>query len=396
MIRLKGLIGFKYLKRRRLIVLALVVSFCSTLFSVTALSLLGFQRGFTAYLGEGEDIIVVYDRKSSTPFTGLIPAYLSEKFVKLDGVLAVSLETIAPCSLKGESIFLRGIVPREFTKLNQLTIIEGSMLEFDDLNSVIVGKNVADRLNVRVGDRLLVLGTLTDHYIELHVKGIFVSSSAVMDEVLAPLYVGQWLRGTDYGHVTLIRLKIDRNLIIPSKIFEEMAKEASEPTTTSSPIREPYSPNIIPRTVARFRIEDLSVGEAYKFMIGYMERYGLTKESLLTLSIMVFLFSSASIIIASETILIQHRGESNVLRSIGVSKKLLKIDLMMKLLPLSLAASLFGFVLAVIVLEMIQEHGYLRALSHTIPIHVDPIIMLLNLILATILVSIGILRSSLE
>jgi hypothetical protein len=81
----------------------------SMLFSLTTLSLLGFYRGFTAYLGEGEDIVAVYDRKSRTPFTGLVPAYLAEKISALNGVLAGSPEAIAPCIVKGESTFLRGI-----------------------------------------------------------------------------------------------------------------------------------------------------------------------------------------------------------------------------------------------------------------------------------------------
>jgi len=76
---------------------------------------LGFYRGFTAYLGEGEDIVAIYDRKSRTPFTGLVPAYLAEKLSALNGVLAGSPEAIVPCIIKGESTFLRGIIPEEFT-----------------------------------------------------------------------------------------------------------------------------------------------------------------------------------------------------------------------------------------------------------------------------------------
>ena len=79
------LLGFKYLKRQRVLILALIIILSSMLFSVTALSLLGFYKGFTAYLGEGEDIVAVYDRKSRTPFTGLVPAYLAERVSALNG-----------------------------------------------------------------------------------------------------------------------------------------------------------------------------------------------------------------------------------------------------------------------------------------------------------------------
>jgi len=48
------LIGFKYLERKRVLNLAVILTLSSMLFSMTALSLLGFYRGFTAYLGEGK------------------------------------------------------------------------------------------------------------------------------------------------------------------------------------------------------------------------------------------------------------------------------------------------------------------------------------------------------
>ncbi|MBC7113661.1 MAG: FtsX-like permease family protein [Candidatus Methanomethyliales bacterium] len=266
------------------------------------------------------------------------------------------------------------------------------MFRLDELNSVVVGENVAKKLGIKPGDVILATGVLTDHYLELHVKGVFTSQSAMDDEILAPLYMGQWLRGRDYGHVTLIRFKIDRNVITPSMIWEEIAKEASEPSP--SPSQEPQPLSLTPRIIARFRIEDLGVEEAYDFMRGYMERYGLTRESLLVLSAMVFLFSSASIAAASKTVLAQHKGEIGVLRSLGASRKLLKGDLLAKLLLWS-AASAAGFAAAVVLLNAIREGGYLQILSHTLPIQIDPLVMTINFIIALFLVAISILRSEL-
>jgi len=108
-------------------------------FSITATSLLSSYNGFAAYLGGGDNIIAVYDRKSSTPFTGLVPAYLADKIATVDRVLASSPEVLVPCIINSEALFLRGVVPEEFLKLNQLTILEGEMLRLGDFNSVIIG-----------------------------------------------------------------------------------------------------------------------------------------------------------------------------------------------------------------------------------------------------------------
>jgi hypothetical protein len=247
------------------------------LFSLTALSLLGFYRGFTVYLGEGEDIVAVYDRGSRTPFTGLVPAYLAEKIGALSGVLACSPEAIAPCIVKGEAFFLRGIMPEGFMKLNQLTMMGGRMLEVGDLNCMVVGRNAAERLRINIGDKMLVLSVLADRYVELHVKGIFVSHSPLDDEILTPLHVGQWMRGADYGYVTLIRFKIDRSAITLSRILEEITREASDMSQPSTaPPSWPQS--VAPRIIIRYE----RLASTYKALVTIASiiihlRYGILR-----------------------------------------------------------------------------------------------------------------------
>ncbi len=391
------LTGFRYLKKQRILTLTLILTASSMLFSLTAFSLQGFYRGFTAYLGEGEDIITIYNPKTRTHFTSLVPAYLAEKISMLKGVLASSPEALIPCTVNGEALFLRGIIPKEFTKLTPLKILEGNMLELADVNSIILGKNAAQKLGLNTNDKVLVLGVLSDRYLELQVKGIFTSNSAMDDEVLAPLYVGQWLRRADYGQVTLIRVKIDRSQISPSDIMEMIAKEASEPTSpTQGEETSPPEETVIPQIIVRFKIEDVGVEEARKFMKNYLDRYGLTREALLVLSAAVFLFSSISIAAAAKTVITQHKGEIAVLRSVGASKKLLKRDILTKLLAWSLIASTIGITLAAVAFKIIQENSYLQVLSHTIPFQLDPLVIALNIILSITLVSISVLRERLE
>lgn len=388
------LFGFRYLRFQRILVLMLIIVLSSTLFSITALSLLGFYRGFTAYLGESEDIVALYDRRSSTPFTGLVPLYLSERIGALDGVLVCSPEVIAPCIFKGETVFLRGIVLYDFVKLNDIVVVDGCMIGMDDVNSIVVGRKLAERLRLKVNDSVLAVGALSDQYLELHVRGVYVSNSFLDDEALAPLYVGQWLRGAGYAYVTLVRFRIDSKIISSSKIFEELAWEAYQPTQMSG--NESVSSTIIPSIVSRFNIEDIGVLEASKFMKGYMERYGLSREALLILSVIVFLFSSASIALAVRTSIFEHVEEIGVLRSLGASLKAVKVDLSAKLLLLSTFASSAGIVFAVILLWLFQEFGYMQVLSHTILFYLDPIVLVLNFVLVSLLVLLNVLVARLE
>lgn len=148
------------------------------LFSMTAFSLLGFQRSLAVYLGEEENIVAIYNIRSSTPFTGLVPIQLAERISIMKGILASSPEVIVPCIIKGEALFLRSVLPEEFAKLNPLTILEGDMLNLDDVNSIIVGGNIAEKLGLKLNDRVLALGVLADRHLELQVKGhIYIALS---------------------------------------------------------------------------------------------------------------------------------------------------------------------------------------------------------------------------
>ncbi|MBS7627729.1 ABC transporter permease [Candidatus Bathyarchaeota archaeon] len=393
------ILRFKYLKRQRLLTLALIITAASLLFSITALSLLGFYKGFTAYLGGegGEDIIAVYNSKSRTPYTGSVPAYLAYRLASVKGVVATSPEVMAPCLINDQAAFLRGIVPESFTKLNPLKIVRGSMFNLSDFGSAMVGERIAKRLGLNLNDRLLLIGVLADRYMELWVKGIFASNSIMDDEVLAPLHVGQWLRGMDYGSITIIRLKVDRSTVSLSEVFEKVASEAAQPIQPipgqgKSAAQEP----VMPWTIRRFSIEDIGVEEASKYMKGYMERYGVTREALVTLSAAVFLFSSSTIVIALKTVLSQHKDELSLLRALGASKRLLKVDMLIKLLPWTFTASAAGFLIASAILGVIQGLGYMQVLSHTVPFWLDPSIAALNFILAFTLVSVSVLGSGIE
>jgi len=61
--------------------------------------------------------------------------------------------------------------------------------------------------------------------------------------------------------------------------------------------------SIIPRITSRFRIEDVGIDEAQMFMKSYMDRYGVTREAILILSVIVFLFSSISIATVTKTLI---------------------------------------------------------------------------------------------
>jgi len=382
------LTGFRYLRPGRLTFLLTLLTLSSALFSITLTSLVGFYGSFSSILDSGGDVLAVYGRGSRTPFTGLVPLQLSSALSNVSGVLASSPEVLAPCVLEGRPVFLRAVVPEEFLKVQQVKVVEGVLFEFSWLDSAAVGCRLAGLLNLKVGDRILVRSALVDRYVELQVVGVFESNSPLDDEVLAPLYVGQWLRGSGYSHVTFVRLKVDPSSFNLSKAVELLGSEAS------SVQPEARVPPPLPRIVSGFRAGDVGVEYAGSLMEGYLERYGLSRDTLLALSIAVFLFSSACVALACETLLVQHSGELEVLRSLGVSRRLLKMDIVLKLTPISLAASALGFTLSYATLQLLQNH--IMLLSHGLKLGFDLPSLALTFTLSSAIVFLSVWRAELK
>lgn len=386
------LLRFRYLRFKHFLVFLTILTLASALFSFTALSFLGFYNSFNAYLGEDQNVIAVYNRQSRTPFTGTLPAYLTNQVSAVNGVLGCSPETITPCMVNEQVFFIRGVIPQEFSTLNAVKMIEGNYLRLTDLNSIILGVRLADRLNVNLYDRVLVFGVLADQYVELQVSGIYLANSSMDDECLVLLNVGQFLRGVSYNYVSLIRVKINPDVVSSDIIYEELVNKAVQPSGTSKSTfdQSPKYREILPWSTATFLMSELGVGSPQRFMQSYLDKYGVTEQTLILLSVVVCFFVSATVLFAAQTFLQQHRGEISVLRSMGASKRTLKLDIFCKVFPWSFASAGVGLLVAILFLSVLQEFVSLSILSHNVTFSPSPTVLLMCFVLMSALASLSI------
>jgi ABC-type lipoprotein release transport system permease subunit len=383
-----------------MLALIVILTLTSTLFSVTAYSFLGFYNGFANYVGEEKGIVAIYSRIGSTPFSGVVPIDLSSKIEAIDGVVAVSPEAIAPCTINDHSVFVRGVISQELTKLTPLVIIDGQNLNITDTNSAIIGQSLADRFRIKTGDKILAYGILSKQYVELQVKGIFQSNSALNDEALVPLYVGQWLRGLSYNDATLLRTKINLNQTNPDQIYTKIINQTSPSTITSSPNPKSQTQQeleaLLPLAQANLNVGNIGVEESQQFMQSYLGRYGISKDTLIVLSIVVLVFASGTASCAVTLFVKQHSFDIDVMRSIGVSKKKIKIDLILRMVTWALISTVLGTIISALVIIIFQKIGCLQVLSHTITFQLDPLIVVANFLLLSVLISINMVRMELK
>lgn len=394
-------ISFGYLQKRRFLILTVILALTSALFSITAFSFLGFYKAFNAYLGESEDIIAIYNREGIGSFTGFLPISLVAHLESANGVLAISPETVTSSIIKDKSAFIRGVIPEEFSKLSQITILDGEALRFKDTNSMIVGHKLAKTLNLAIDDEVLILGVLShsDRYVTLKIKGIYESHTTLDDEAIIPLYTGQWLRGINYDTINILRVKIDRSKITPTQLYDTLSRQTETPPQPNGDTKPSQTKDIleeiIPMSNVAINPEEIEVKETQKLMKTYLERYGMTQETLLILSIAVFTFASATVFSATRTLVRQHGHEITVLRSLGAQAKALKLEIAIKTLPWSILASFLGVVIATASLLAMENRG-LQAFSHTISFQLNPTIIVINIALTLLITTISIARTMLE
>jgi ABC-type lipoprotein release transport system permease subunit len=395
-----SLFRFKYLQRKRTVTLIIVLTLVSTLFSITAYSFLGFYNGFSSYVGEEQAIAAVYSKRGSTPFSGVIAVQAATELSSLSGVVAVSPEVLAPCTISDQSVFVRGIIPEEAAQLNPLKIVDGQTLNFTDTNSAIIGEGLAQRFHLKIGDKVLVIGVLSKQYAELNVKGVFTSDSSLNDEALVSLYIGQWLRGISYNQVTLVRIKIDPSQTSINQLYGQISANKTDPSTSPAPAPtsqiQHQLQELLPISQSYLDVSNIDIENSEQFMQNYLNRYGVSKDTLIVLSVIVLAFASGTAVCAISLFIKQHNTDFATLQSIGVSKKQLKRDLATRMSLWALTAILLGTLISAGVLFAFQKLGYLLFLSHSIRFTIDPVVVAANFVLLCTLIAVSIYRMELK
>ena len=205
----------------------------------------------------------------------------------------------------------------------------------------------------------------------------------------------------EYNEVTLIRARINLNQTSPDKLYQQLAEKNPEnASTTPSP-----TPNsqvqqeiqkLIPLTPRDLNISSIGIEESQQFMQTYLNRYGISKDTLIILSIIILIVASGTIITATTLFMKQHDNEMAILKSLGASNKKIKTDLTIRMLTWSLIATILGTIISIIFLSIFQNMGYLQALSHTIAFQIDPTVILANFTLISLIMGIYIARMEIK
>ena len=335
----------------------------SAAFTLTASVLFSLESAGSSILGESSGVVIVSQGNSRAPFTGALPISLVNNLQSIRGVLSVSPEVIAPSTVANKSVIVRGVDPREFELLQSPAIISGRLISLNDTSGVMVGSALASELHVQVGSNIAIVGAIFPSFAFVQVVGIFHTGRSFDEEIVSPLWIGQWLRGFRYNVVSIFRVQVDKGTS-SSAIIEDLGRQVNStnsPGNTTSIL--PYLPTTIPP--ADLKQLDLEVSQSTSSQ--FLSRaLGLNQETIWLLACLVFFSMTMAVIFSFQEVVSASKQELETLRILGMSGSRLRSSLMLFSIPFSVLSAVLGAILGVGLIEVVPSLRSLNLLFYKV------------------------------
>ncbi len=213
--------------KRRSIYALVGLLLASILFATCATVFIGVYSYISTYLGESDDTLILTQSGSGNFIaTRYISMQIAESAEYVQGVTLVSPETLTPCMIREKTCFVRGIECNKFYLVENLVLEAGRLLTNEDIHGAFIGNRAAQRLQISVGDSFLIYSGLRDISLQVTAIGIYSSEdTALNDEVLIPLSIGQILSGNYPDKVTYIRVEYNDSVISRSSLEDSLISQ---------------------------------------------------------------------------------------------------------------------------------------------------------------------------
>jgi ABC-type lipoprotein release transport system permease subunit len=341
--------------KRAVFSLVLILLVTSAAFAVTSSILLSVENTASGMLGESGNTIVVAQGDSRAPFLGTLPLTLADDLASVRGAKVISPEVFAPSTLENQPVMVRGVDPEKFMELQNPTIVDGSALAANDTAQAMVGETLARQMNLHPGSQITLVGGVRATIAQLTVKAVFSTGTPLDNEVVAPLWVGDWLRGISYGIVSTVRIEVGAQ-VNPSQVALQVQQVVKNASMAASGVNqtqvEPGLPVAShPISIAGYNIEaSPDVSSAF-----FRKTVGLSQENILLISALVFVSMSVAIVCALQESVFRSRNELGTLRTIGMSSRRLSWNLLLVATSLAFVASVAGLLVGWGFLSLVAE-----------------------------------------
>jgi len=353
-------------RKRAIFSLVLILLATSAAFSVTSSIFLSVENTASGMLGESGGTIVVAQGDSRTPFTGTLPLALASDLGSVAGVQVISPEVLAPSTLSNQPVMVLGVDPERFMQIQSPAILEGSPITPNDTDQAMVGETLAKEMNLHPGSEITLVGGVRATIAQLTVKAVFSTGTPLDNEVVAPLWVGDWLRGLSYGTVSILRVEVGAHQN-PSQVALQVQRIIKNATGASagggpSPI-EAY----LPIASSLTSLAGLDIQASPDASSAFFSRsLGLSQEVVWLVSALVFLSMSVAIVCVIQEAVFRSRNELGILRTIGMSSRRLSWNLVAVATSVSFVVSVAGLLVGWALLTLVAEFSPIQLAFYTV------------------------------
>jgi ABC-type lipoprotein release transport system permease subunit len=340
--------------RSAIFFLALILLITSAAFAVTSSILLSVDNTASGMLGESANTIVIAQAGSRAPFLGTLPLGLASALGSVPGAKIISPEVFAPAILLNQPVMVRGVDPVFFMGLQNPTILEGTALSANDTAQAMVGETLARQMNLRPGSQITLVGGVRATIAQLTVKAVFSTGTPLDNEVVAPLWVGEWLRGLNYGTISILRIEVGAQ-DTPSQVALQVQRFVKNASSASGGGQTPGEANL-PVTSHQINLARLDIEASPDVSSAFFSKtVGLSQENILLISALVFVSMSVAFVCALQEAVFRSRNDLGTLRTIGISSRRLSWNLILVATSLSLVASVAGLFIGFAFLTVVAK-----------------------------------------
>lgn len=323
---------------------------------------------------------VVVSGFALSPLSSLIKIDDVEKALNgTPGIRAIVYEVVTLAYVNDEVIVVRSLKARDLKMITDYVVLAGIDVYDYCTNCVWVGMDLARKLNINVGNILVLQSLFSKEPLVARVAGILLVDKPYSNEIIVSWMLGTRLRGVgdEYASIALVLLEPDVN---KSLILEKLG---------ISDVREQLLEKalLVLKYIGRSRRTLLYTSPDF-----YFARLGLPRELLLALALSIVFILSSGYYVLGQLPLVISREKLRLLYEIGLSETRIKLSIALIVAFITLSVLPLSSILSKIVLAA----GNVAILGYDVEVNLDTLTlsmisayMLLFMMLGLLMVSIS-------
>jgi ABC-type antimicrobial peptide transport system permease subunit len=343
---------------------------CTLILSASVPLMLGIQD--TPKTVFGGDMVAVSQVNSTTRLS----ASMVDSLKNQTNVVAASAEISCFSVIRNSPVLVRGVNLDDFLKIEESKLIEGIVEDPDRF--AVIGKKLANKINLDVGDRFLLTGSSSSAIFQMEIDAIYEGRYSE-DELLVPLAYARKMAGLSEDTVLFIRVKTTNQTALVETLEQQQQPVV---VTTASGTVTPVNTQITEeeREQQQLAIKYLDTAQFKASNGSYVSMF--VREGANSIKVVVTTFivlDGALAFIGSAAIvsraIIERRHEIGIISAVGADRNYLRKIIARDVLIMSVLASFLGVSIGYLLVRLIEEQGLLLMFGETIHAVINPYIL---------------------